>query len=327
MSTNDPYLAEDPPEAATPAPPEQLEDPLPRFETPIVPKTTIASRALVAVVAIMTFLGSLAIGAVMLVHGAANDWQADVAREVTIQVRSVSGRDMEADVAKAAEVARAFPGVASVRPYTKEESVRLLEPWLGAGLPLDELPVPRIIVVRLASGSAPDFAALRARLTEQVPVTSLDDHRSFVDRMRVMARAAVFGGLAVVGLVLAATILSVAFATRGAIASNQPVVEVLHLIGAKNNFIASHFQRRFLGLGLQGGLIGGGCAIALFALVELTGGRFSGSAAGDQLGALFGTFSLGILGYLAVAAQIGLIALVTAVASRQTVNRTLANIR
>jgi len=328
MSTSDPYAAADPHETAELAPPdEDAAEELPRFETPIVPKTTIAGRALVAVIAIMTFLGSLTTGAVMLVRAAAVDWQSEVAREVTMQIRPMAGRDIEADVARAAEIARAFPGVTEVRPYSKEESARLLEPWLGSGLSLDDLPVPRIIVVRIASAAAPDFDGLRKRLVEQIPVASLDDHRSFVERMRAMARAAVFGGLAVLALVLAATILSVTFATRGAIAANHAVVEVLHLIGAKSSFIARHFQRRFLGLGLQGGLIGGGSAIALFALIELANRRLLGSAAGDQFAALFGTFSIGFLGYFAVLAQIGLIALVTAAASRHTVNRTLESLR
>src|SRR6201991_2553338 len=101
----------------------------PRGETPIVPKRSIAGRALVAVVAIMTFLASLTTGAVMLGRASASEWQADVAREVTIQVRSVSGKDTEAEVARATELARAIPGVGEVRAYSKEESGRLLEPW------------------------------------------------------------------------------------------------------------------------------------------------------------------------------------------------------
>src|SRR5499427_10123206 len=130
--------------------------PLPRFETPIVPQATISGRALVAVVAIMTFLASLTAGAVMLVRAAASEWQSEVAREVTIQVRPVSGRDVEADVARAAAIARAAPGIADVRPYSSEETLRLLEPWLGTGLKLDDLPVPRIIVVRVTAGGGAD---------------------------------------------------------------------------------------------------------------------------------------------------------------------------
>jgi cell division protein FtsX len=195
-----------------------------------------------------------------------------------------------------------------------------------AQLAVDDLPVPRVIVVRIAPGAAPDLAQLRAALAGEVPPASLDDHRGFVDRMRAMSRAAVAVGIGVVLLVFIATVLSVTFATRAAMATNRPVIEVLHLIGAKDNFIAGHFQRHFLQLGLKGGLIGGGSAIALFALAELAIGWLGGRADGNQFAALFGSFSIGALGYLAVLVQVALIAGVTALASRRTVNHTIETI-
>lgn len=299
---------------------------LSRFETPIVPRATISARALIAIIAIMTFLASLTTGVVMLVRAAANEWQADVAREFTIQIRPVAGHDIEMEVVKAAVIARASAGIAEVRPYSKEETTRLLEPWLGSGLQIDDLPVPRLIVVRITPGAAPDLAQLRQTLAEQIPGVSLDDHRGFVDRMRAMTRAVVILGIGVLLLVLAATVLSLAFATRAAIATNRPVIEVLHLIGAKDSFIARHFQQHFLRLGLEGGLIGSGSAIALFALAELAGGWFGSGPAGEQLSALFGTASIGVPGYLAMLAQAGVIACVTAATSRYVVSRTIETI-
>jgi cell division transport system permease protein len=65
----------------------------------------------------------------------------------------------------------------------------------------------------------------------------------------------------------------------------------------------------------------------LFGIAELLSRRSFGTAAGDQFGALFGSFSIGIAGYVAVLAQIVLIALVTAVSSRHAVNRTLETIQ
>jgi len=297
--------------------------PLPRFDTPLVPRNSISGRALVAVVAIMTFLASLTTGAVILVSGAASEWQSDVAREVTIQVIPAPGRDLDAVVEKAASVARAFSGIGDVRPYSKEESAKLLEPWLGSGLSLDQLPVPRLIVVKVSSDATPDMSQLRKLLAEQAPGAILDDHRGWIDRMRTMAGTAVAAGVVILILMIAATILSVTFATRGAMATNKTVIEVLHFVGAKNGFIAGHFQRHFLLLGFQGGGIGGGSAILLFALAGGISRLFAGSAGGDQTSALFGSFSIGVAGYVAVLGEVVLIAAVTAVTSRQTVNRTL----
>jgi cell division transport system permease protein len=293
---------------------------------PIVPKNSIAGRALTAVVAIMTFLAALTTGAAMVVVSAASDWQSEVGREVTIQVRPVPGRDIETDLRKAAEIARRAAGVADVRVYTKEESARLVEPWLGGGLALDDLPIPRLIVIKLAAGARPDFAAFRQALAAQVATASLDDHRRWIDRMRTMAGTAVAVGIAVLALVLAATVLSVTFATRGAMAANRPIVEVLHYVGATDSFIAGQFQRHFLVLGFKGGAIGGGAAIVLFAVVEAANSWLAGTAGGDEVAALFGNLSIGVSGYLAILLQIVFMALVTALASRHTVNRTLETI-
>jgi cell division transport system permease protein len=262
----------------------------------------------------------------MLVVSAANDWQADVGREVTIQVRPAAGRDIEADVNKAVAAARAAQGIAEVRAYSKEESEKLVEPWLGGGLHLDDLPIPRLIVIKLASGTAPNFAALRQALAKEVPTASLDDHRGWMERMRTMAGTAVICGLAVLGLVIAVTMLSVTFATRGAMATNRPIVEVLHYVGATDSFIASQFQHHFLLLGLKGGAVGGGVAIILFGCAEAARAWLAGTPSGDEAAALFGNLSIGVKGYVAIVIQIIVMAVVTALVSRHTVNRTLETI-
>jgi cell division transport system permease protein len=299
---------------------------LPGNETPIVPKNSIAGRALVAVVAIMTFLASLTAGAVMLVRAAASDWQSDVSREITIQVRPEPGQNFERQIERAAEIARDFPGIADVRAYSKEESARLLEPWLGSGMALEELPVPRMIVVRLAPNATPNLDGLRKLLRERVAGASLDGHRAWMDRMRSMANTTIAVGIAVLLLMVAATTLSVAFATRGAMAANRTIVEVLHFIGATDGFIAGQFQRHFLVLGLEGGLIGGAAAIILFMLAALFGTWGVGVVGGEQLSMLFGTAILRVEGYVAIVVLAVMIAMVTALTSRHTVNLTLRSV-
>jgi len=292
----------------------------------IVPKDSIAASALAAVVAIMTFLAAVTSGGVAMMIGSANEWQSEVAREMTIQVRPTPGRDIEAEIGRAQAVARAAPGVVEVRAYSREESDRLLEPWLGSGLALDDLPVPRMIAVRIARGAVVDTAALRQSLARDVASASLDDHRSGINRMRGMARAAIAGGMGVFALVLAATVLSVTFATRGAMASNRPIVEVLHFVGAKEAYIASQFRRHFLWLGLKGGLLGGIAAVLCLILAGRVSDLFVGTAGEAEAAAVFGRFSMGFTGYVVVAAEVALIAAVTAMTSRQVVIHTLRNI-
>lgn len=296
-----------------------------RGEVHIVPRDSIAGNALAAVVAIMTFLAAVTSGGVAMVIGSANDWQAEVAREMTIQIRPMANRDIEADIAKAVEIAKAAPGVADVRAYSREESNRLLEPWLGSGVSFEDLPVPRMIAVRIARGGNIDTVAMSRLLAQQVASATLDDHRAGISRMRGVAKAAIAAGMGVLLLVLAATVLSVAFATRGAMSSNRTIVEVLHFVGAKEAYIASQFQRHFLGLGLKGGALGGVAAILSLILIGRISGVFIGAGEAEA-STLISRFSIGVTGYIVVAAEVGLIAAVTALTSRQVVIHTLRHI-
>ncbi len=294
-----------------------------RREISVVPSDSIGRRALVAVIAIMSFLAALTLGAVILIRGAAADWQSGVAREVTIQVRPTAGADIEKEVAKAVALARAMRGVAEVRPYSKEESARLLEPWLGSGIALANLPVPRLIAVKASAGEAPDFAGLREALARQVVGAALDDHRTFLERMRTMTASIMAAGIGVLALVMGATMLCVTFATRAAMATNRPVIEVLHFVGAKDSFIANQFQHHFLLLGLKGAALGGGAAIVVFAVSALIGHLLQATAGEGPVSALLGGFTFGLQGYAAIFGLAVLIAAVTAAASRVTVHRTL----
>ena len=307
----------------------QERPPLPakaRNLSPIVPRASIHGRALVAVVAIMTFLASMTTGTVLLVSASAAEWQSDVASEITIQVRPQSGRDIERDTSAVTEAMRGQPGIVEVKPFTKEESGKLLEPWLGTGLSMDDLPVPRMIIARVQPGTTLDLSALRARVTQVAPSASVDDHRAWIERMRSMTNATVLAGVGILALVIVATIISVSFATRGAMAANRPIVEVLHFVGAGDRYIANHFLRHFLRLGLEGGVIGGGIAMLLFGFSESIAGWFSGTPVGDQFAALLGTFSLRPSGYVVLAVQAVLIGAITAVASRQTLFATLNDV-
>jgi cell division transport system permease protein len=301
--------------------PPTLDTTAPRHDTPLLSASSIAGRALVIVVAIMTFLASMTAGTVELVASASSSWRSDISREATIQVRPRSGRDIEQDVMRVTALARATTGVSSVRVYSKAESEKLLEPWLGSALDITELPVPRLIELKI--GSTPDFAGLRQRLARDAPSATLDDHRMWVERLGAMARAMVVVGVVIMLLVLVATALAIAFATRGAMAGNRDIIEVLNLVGASDVFIAREFQKHFLRLGLKGGAIGGAAAMLAFWTAGFFAGRLNATPGGDQLEALFGTFALGLRGYLAVVMIAFIVAVTTAVVSRVTVYRNL----
>src|SRR3954453_3327109 len=104
---------------------------------------------------------------------------------------------------------RVQAGIVEVRPFSKDEPARLLAPWLGTGLSIEQLPVPRVIVARVQPGATLDLAVLRSRVTQVAPSASVDDHRAWIERMRSMTGATVFAGVGILALVIVATIISV----------------------------------------------------------------------------------------------------------------------
>jgi cell division transport system permease protein len=292
-----------------------------RPTAPIVPSGTAASRALLGVIAVMTFVAALAIGAVHLVQDAAAEWRADIGREITLEVRPVDGRNIEADVARAMQIAGQSRGVTSAQVYGKDEMAKLVSPWLGSHVDPSNLPLPRLIVVRLDSNEA-NLVALRAALAKDVPNANLDEASRWSAELAAAADMVLMAGSALLVLVLLATIVSVAVATRGAVASNRPVVELLQAVGARNQFVAGEFQRHFLTLGANGGLIGGGAAALLFAATGLAAALLLGPAAG----VLAGSIILDSRGYAGIFGVALTVIAVTALASRLTVRHTLKSI-
>ena len=294
-----------------------------RRNQPLVPIDNVAGRALMAVIAILTFLAALSAGAAVLAARASDQWRGAISNEMTIQVRPDSHRKIDDDVARAVMLASGLKEVESVRAVPKAESDKLLEPWLGTGLDLVELPVPRLIVLKLKTDAAPDLAGFGAELRREVPTAMLDDHRLWVRRLSAMAGTIIATGFAIVLLVLTAAALAVAFATRGAMAGSRDSVEVLHFVGANDDFIAREFQSRFIRLGLRGGLFGGLAAIATIGVLGFIASRWSATPEAEQLQALFGAFEIGWTGYGAVILVALVVAVIAGLVSRFTVRRHL----
>lgn len=293
---------------------------------PILPPSNIQGNALMVVIAIMAFLACLTLGGVSMVRATASSWQSQISREITIQITPEDGLDMGAALVKARDLALTFVGTRDGQIMDDSATARLLEPWLGTGLNLEDLPVPRLIVITIDEANPPDFEAMRALLKVEVPQAFLDDHRTWVDRLVQMARTTVLIGSGILILVFTAMVLTVVFATRGALSGNRHIIEVLHFVGAEGSFVAQEFQKHFLKISLKGAAAGGFLAAGFFALASFWQSRSLATPESDQATALFGTFTIGWDGYVGIFATMIVIALLTTITARLTVMRTIYEI-
>ena len=284
---------------------------------PMLPlKGDPASRFLPWIVALKVYLAALALAGALALNGAVAEWQGARAGTITVQVPPPGADDDTDHVGAAVAVLRATPGVATARALERAEIVALLEPWLGAGNVDVGLPLPWLIDVTLDGETPLDTAALDARLKAAAPGAEIDDHGEWLARVTSAARAVQLAALAVVLAIFAATIGTVVFTTRTSLALHHDTVEVLHLIGAQDGFIARAFARLALRLGLKGGLIG----LALAALTLAAVGTFSSGLEAPLLPRL----SLTPAAYLALALLPVASALIAMATARVTVLRTLA---
>jgi cell division transport system permease protein len=274
-------------------------------------------RFLPWLVAFMVFLAILAFAITVAVHDAAGRWDRGARGTLTVQVPATGNAAKDkAAVTAVTAILRETPGIVSVRPLSDDQMARLLEPWLGRG-GLSDIPVPRLIDVGVDSNARPDFAALAGRLAAAAPGTAVDDHQAWLGRLFKLMRALEAVAISILGLVLAVTVAAVVFTTRTGLAIHHEAIEVMHLIGAKDSYIAGQFARRALALGLKGALLG--IALALPTLAAI--GALLGEGGGDILPRV--RFSA--VEWLALAAVPLLVAQAAAMTARLTVLRILAS--
>lgn len=293
---------------------------------PIVPPSNLSSKALMVVVVIMSFLACLTLGFVTLIQDTSKTWQNQISEEITVQIKPLEGRDMDKALVSARDIALEFDGALGAEIVDKATTSRLLEPWLGEDFNLEELPVPRLVVITIDKDNPPNFDGMRRALADAIPDAHLDDHRTWAGRLVSMAQNTVFIGVALLSLVLIATVLTVIFATRGAMSVNNEIIEVLHFVGAEASFIANEFQRHFLLTGFYGGAIGGALAALVFFGTDKWQEVTMATALNDQATALFGSFAMGASGYLGIAIIVVTVSVLTGLTTRVTVVRTIREI-
>ena len=279
------------------------------------------ARLLPWLIAPTVFLATIAIAAMLALGGALQQWDRGLAGTMTVELPPNASSDASMNAVVA--LLRGTPGITSAIPLDRAAEGKLLAPYLGTAVAPEELELPRLIDVRVAAGGALDVGALRAKLTSAAPRAVLDDHQQWLDRLYTLALSVEAAALAIVAMVSAASVLTVVFTTRAGLAVHRDVIELLHMMGARDRYIARQFQREALRLAFTGGV--GGLILAAVTIWALGHAADAVAIFGEEAALLPAMRLLpwqwGALVLLPVAA--GIAAMVTA---RLTVLRALARL-
>ena len=280
------------------------------------------SRFLPWLVALMVFLAALALAMLFVIGNLLGRWDRDVAGTLTVQVAPVLGEGGDVGTQERVEAAlrllRDTPGVMAARALTQPELVALIEPWLGSSDLVRDLPLPRLLDVTIDPRQRLDLDTLGKRLSQTVSGATLDDHRIWLSRLVNLSRTIELLAGASVLLIGLVTALTVVYATRTGMAVHGEVIEVLHLTGAQDDYIARQFAERVFNLGLAGGAIGVGAAVPALMSIAWMARNVEGGFLPD--------LSLPVGGWLAIAMLPAVVAMLMMLTARFTVQRTLSRL-
>lgn len=229
------------------------------------------ARFLPWLIAFMAYLAVLALAGVQVLNTTVGDWHRDLNGTMTVQIpASGNPGDDDGNVDVVMDILLDTVNIRHAEVVSEDRVVALLEPWLGGTDIARELPLPLLIDVMARQDRPLDFETLRTRIEEAVPGATIDNHGVWLSHLVQLIRTteiitAVV--LALIGLITAGTVV---FATRTGLAIHHDAIELLHIIGARDSYVAWQFARRTLVLGLKGGLMGLAFGAAtLFALGQL----------------------------------------------------------
>lgn len=261
-------------------------------------KGDATSRYLPWLIAPMVFLSAVALAGAFILNGLIGRWDRDVSGTLTVEVATAPGDAKESQegtrrrVEQVLQLLKDSPGIASAQALTQDQLTALMSPWLGSSDVLHDLPLPALIDVTLKPEANLDIDALGVKIAKAVPGASLDDHRRWLDRLIGLSRSIEWLAVGIVTLIGFVTASTVYYATRTGMAIHREVVEVLHVIGAADAYIAGQFAHRAFVLGFKGGIMGLLLTFPILAFISFGAKRMEGGFLVD--------LSLPLIGLVAV---------------------------
>ena len=212
-------------------------------------------------ISIAVFLFGVTLAGVLSINSMLAAWNESILGSLTVQIMPINDVNQEQAAAetlaqqeKAVELLKSKPEVEKVTPLNNAQLQKLIQPWLGDGVAA--LPIPRLIDVKLKPGAEVDFLRWSEELAETAPQASLDNHKLWLNKLIKFADGLKVLALAVLTLVVLITSGAIFYCTQTSLGLHKYIIEILHLMGAKDTYVAQQYAKRTAWLGFLGGLYG-----------------------------------------------------------------------
>lgn len=238
-------------------------DPLITRKQELPLKDNSTTLFLKVMISIAVFLFAVTLAGVLSINSMLNAWNNSILGSLTVQIMPVNNINQEKarqetleQQKKAVDFLKKLPEAEQVSTLDDAQLQNLLQPWLGDGIDISELPTPRLIDVKLKKGAEIDFAELAAKLAEVSPLASLDNHKLWLDKLVKFADGLKMLAMSILVLVIAITSGAIFYTTQTNLGLHKNIIEILHVMGAKDTYVAQQYAKRDAMLGFVGGCIG-----------------------------------------------------------------------
>lgn len=277
---------------------------------------------LIILIALMSFLAVLALSASFALSEMTNRWVSGLENTASVEIpaEDLSGNliekeNLESLTTRIHQFMVSHPAVEAAEIMSEDEISNLVAPWLGEDMALSSIPLPGIISVQFKGNVSFDPEILRRNIIGIAPQARLDLHESWLANVLRFTGALNFASLLVSVVIGVTTIVAVAGAVQSRMAIYHEELELLHLMGASDNYIAKQLQRYVFLMTLKGAAMGVVIGGIIMLIIGWSMGRMDINLIPD--------FSLSRAQVMILASLIPFTALIAVVTARVTVLRAL----
>ena len=212
---------------------------------------------------IYMYLFVVVLAMVMAINTMVTNWEKDILGAVTVQVTPIEDENKKIDADKSEEQLNKVlqfvenaKGVKSVHVIDDKTVEKLMAPWLGNNIDVGALPIPRLLDVQLEEDAEINYDEMTQGLHKVTPNASIDNHRLWLNRLLKFAGSLKTLALCVLLMVAGICAFSIYYSARTSLGINLSTIEILHIIGAKDDYIAKQYAKSYAKIGFFSGVVG-----------------------------------------------------------------------
>lgn len=239
-------------------------------------------------ISIAVFIFAITLAGVLSINSMLQNWNDSILGSLTVQIMPINDSNREKALSdtmreqqKTVEFLQTLDFVEKVTPLNDSQLQKLIQPWLGDGIAIDKLPVPRLIDVKIKKDAELNFNNLAEQLAGVSAQASLDNHKLWLNKLIHFADGLKMLALTILALVVLVNSGAIFYSTQTSLGLHGYIIEILHLMGAKDTYIAQQYARRTARLGFIGGLIGIILAVPAIFLIGSLAAQIEGGIISD----------------------------------------------